>query len=76
MEENIFRMLPGKVGPACKILQYIKKEQQKSNEPELKGPHYGRHNIQKKKNTEELWGKKSQRTETRTLQNNALNIEG
>lgn len=49
MEENIFRMLPGKVGPACKILQYIKKEQQKSNEPELKGPHYGRHNIQKKK---------------------------
>lgn len=39
MKEDIFKMLPGKVGPARKILQYIKKEQQKSNEPEVSRDH-------------------------------------
>lgn len=75
-EEDIFRMLSGKVGPARKILQYIKKEQQKSNEPEVSRDHIQEDTTLKKMNTEELWWKKSQRTETRTLQNNALNIEG
>lgn len=31
----MFRMLPGKIGPARKILTYIKKEQQKSNDQQV-----------------------------------------
>lgn len=53
-EEDIFRMLPRKVGPARKILQYIKKEQQKSNEPEASRDHIQEDTKSKKRNTKEL----------------------
>nr|XP_011421849.2 uncharacterized protein LOC105324467 [Crassostrea gigas] len=48
-EEDIFRMLPGKVGPARKILQHIKKEQQKSNETEASRDHIQEDTTSKKK---------------------------
>lgn len=42
-------MLPGKVGPARKILQHIKKEQQKSNETEASRDHIQEDTTSKKK---------------------------
>ncbi|XP_062615241.1 uncharacterized protein LOC134276974 [Saccostrea cucullata] len=35
-DEDIFRMLPGKVGPARKIIMYIEKEQVLSTDPEVR----------------------------------------
>lgn len=56
----MFRMFQGKVGPARKILQYIKNQQQKSNEPEVSRDHiqedttFRKTQHPKKMNTEEL----------------------